>query len=372
MAPAGRPRKPENRDLAPGVYRRTRKGKTRYYDSAGRALGTDRDRAALSVAEDAVQFAELAGIGTWQHASLDYRRSMERGEQPLAHSSVLIYKSALNTLDKFFGAKRLDDIRPLHIGTMMRETRAQPEKGNRLLAVISNVWRHARRLGFTETLDPAAGIGKHRIVRAKRHVEDAWLAAIAAEGDQVLRDYIALAITAGPRVRDCLALRRENVVGDELQLVARKNGQPVRLRMAGDLKRVVDELLTRPRKVSGPYLIQTPAGRAVSYEMIKERWNAARDAAQAKDPSIPHLTPMSTRRKSATDEQDGAQDRLGHKREDTTRRHYIARARLADGGVLPAGILDENPNREPHSHVDESAETFGQTGRKAASDKQAG
>lgn len=338
--PAGRPRKPESRDLPPGVYRRVRGGKARYYDADGKALGSDKARAALSVAQRAADI--ILAPGTWRHASNEYRLWMDSPECTLAKQSKSNYVSALKSLDKVFGVMALHEIRPSHVGAIMRETRSQPSKGNMLKAVISSVWKLARSWGYTDSLNPAEGIPAHRIAVKMTAVEDDWVRAVAEHGDQVLRDYIALALVAGPRVVDCLELQRSNVVGDELQLLATKNRVGIRIAIEGDLRRVLDDLLTRQRKVSGPYLIQTNTGRRVTYGMIRHRWGKALAAAKAADPSVPHFTPRSMRSKSATDAPDDAQARLGHTRETMTKKHYIKRAKLAGPGVLPDGILVKN------------------------------
>lgn len=281
-------------------------------------------------------------IGTWRNASKSYREWMDSPECDLKPKTIEGYRKILAKLDAVFGAALLDDIKPVTIGTLLRETRSQPTWGNHLVVGVSVVWKHARRNGLTEALNPTAGLGKHKVRARDIDVQDEWVAALARHGDQILRDWLALELVAGQRVNDTLGLRRDHIVGDELRPPNNKTGKPVRIKIDGDLKRVLDELTSRPRKVSGPWLIQTDTGRPVSYWMLDNRWRDAMAKARAEDPTIQHFQMRDLRAKSATDAPDTAQARLGHTSARMTEKHYLRSIPLADGGVLPGGILDQN------------------------------
>lgn len=343
MAPAGRPRAARNRDLPPGVYRRVRGGKARYYDAEGRALGPNKAQAAQEISR---RMADPIGKtpGTWRHASADYRAWLDdpRSDCTLAAKSRENYRKVLRKLDEVFGPSLLAEIKPVNIGAILRATRDQPQWGNHLVVGVSVVWRHALRNGLTDAPNPTAGLGKHKTRARTNRAPGEWLARIAQAGDQVLRDWIALELVAGQRVSDTLALRRDHIVGDELRPPNTKTDKPIRIAIEGDLRRVVDALLSRPRKVSGPWLVQTPTGRQVTYWMLDRRWRAARAAVLLEHPDMPAFQMRDLRAENATVAPETAQARLGHTSRRMTEKHYLRDVPLADSGVLPDGILDQN------------------------------
>lgn len=340
MAPAGRPRAGKNRDLPPGLYRRTRGGKTRYYDAQGKALGSDKSRA---IAEILRRHADPLGqtAGTWRNATKLYREWMDGPACELKPKTITGYLKALSVLDRVFGAALLDEIKPATIGAIKREMADRQRWCNALITMISGVWKFAHENGLTDAPNPTREIKKYPSRARDIEVTDAMVQALAKHGDQLLRDWIALELVAGQRVSDTLELRRDHIVGDELQPPNNKTGKPIRIKVEGDLKRVIDELVSRPRKVSGPWLIQTNTGRPATYWMIQIRWDAALRKAKEEDPALPHFQRRDLRAKSATDAPDDAQARLGHTSERMTRRHYLRSAKLAGGGTLPDGILEE-------------------------------
>lgn len=346
MSPPGRPRKPENRDLPPGVYRRARGGKPRFYDAGGKALGGDKTRAALEIAQREADPVALA-IGTWRNASKHYREWMDSPQCQLAKKTRSNYGKALKTLDAVFGTTRLDEIRPVHLGAIRRELATKPTWAAHLITMVSIVWKHAHSFGLTDAPNPAREITKPARPPREVHVTDDMIRALAAHGDQVLRDWIALELVAGQRVSDTLVLRRDHIVDDELRPPNSKTKKPIRIQINGDLRAVIDELIQRPRKVSGPWLVQTNTGRQVTYDMIVRRWGEALRKAKEADPTLPHFQRRDLRAKSATDAPETAQARLGHTSDKMTQRHYLRVAPLAQGGVLPAGILVENSPEEP-------------------------
>lgn len=337
--PAGRPRKPENRALPPGVYARTRKGRTRYYDAAGRALGANLRHAALTVAQRAVESEYTAA--TWAGASRAYREHItaQRAAGAIGEHTIVAYRKHLDALDGALGAAKLADLRALHVRQILAATEDRRHWQAALLGAFRRVWARAVFTGLTERQDPSTGISLGKLPARDVIVTDAMLMAVAAQGDQVVRDWCRLSVVCGQRVSDVLLLTRAHIVGDELRPPNSKTERPVRIAIEGDLKIVIDELLTRPRRVSGPYLIQTDRGRPLTYSALAQRFDRAAAKARALDPSLPHFQRRDLRAKSATDEPDTAQARLGHASKAMTDRHYIrdpwADVPLAKPGRLP-------------------------------------
>jgi integrase len=330
--PAGRPRKQPNRHLPVGVYARTRSGRTRYYDKHGHSLGTDPRKAALIVAQRAVleDFTE----STWAGASKKYRTRMEarHAAGELSQQTVIAYRKLLDRLDSALGSVRLADIRTLHVNQMMHRTEDRPAWASQLLMMFRQVWQRAIATGLIERADPSHGIKPPAVLARKVVVTPAMFDAVHAQADQVVRDWMRLSAVAGQRVSDILELRREHIVGSELRPPNTKTKEPVRIALEGDLKVVVDELLSRPRKVAGPWLIQNERGQRVTMSALGQRWDKAYHKAREADPAMPAFQRRDLRAMSATSEQTTAQARLGHVSGAMTRRHYI---RETDWSAVP-------------------------------------
>lgn len=332
---AGRPRKTENRSLPSGVYARTRGGKVRYYDKHGHALGTNVKQAALVVAQRAAGPQYTAG--TWKGASDAFRRMIDDPppNRALSEHTRRNYRKHLTVLDNTFGPARLDDLRASHIRQILSATEDRPYWSAALLKLFRVVWARAHEIGLTERADPSDGVRMPRTPPRTQVVTDEMLMAVAAHGDQIVRDWCRLSVVCGQRVSDVLILTRQHILGDELHPPNTKTQKPIRIAITGDLKVVLDELLTRPRKVSGPWLIQTERGRPVTYTMLAKRFDVAAKAARAADPTLPHFQRRDLRAKSATDEPGTAQARLGHTSATMTARHYLRDIPLAQPGRLP-------------------------------------
>jgi integrase len=340
MAPAGRPRRPDRRNLPPGVYARTRNGTTRYYDAQGRALGTDLRRAALTIAQRASDDAQAA-TATWSAASTQYRTHIDAQHLAgaLSDETVKAYRKHLTRWDETLGGTRLDALRPMHVRMMLSRMDDRPHWQQAMLGTLRRVWARAIHVGLTERTDPSAGVSLGKLPARTVLVTDEMLMAVAAHGDQVVRDWCRLAVVCGQRVSDVLRLTRAHIIGDELRPPNTKTGRRVRIAIEGDLRAVLDELTTRPRRVSGPHLIQTEDGRPLTYSAFAQRFDRAARAAREADPSLPRFQRRDVRAKSATDEPADAQARLGHTSAAMTRRHYIrdpwADVPLARPGRLP-------------------------------------
>jgi integrase len=340
--PPGRPRKSANRQLPVGVYARTRNGRTRYYDKHGHSLGPDVRKAALLVAQRAL--TEDYTEATWAGASKRYREYVERKHKngEIGEHTIKAYRKHLDRLDEGFGAVRLDAIRTVDIRKMVTAAEETRAWALALLGAFRRVWQRAIQTGLIERADPSHGISVEKPKARTVVVTDAMLLAVAEQGDQVVRDWARLTVVCGQRVSDVLVLTRAHIVGDELRPPNSKTHEPIRIALTGDLKVVVDELLTRPRRVTGPWLVQNERGGKVTYSALSQRWDKAYRKARELDPRLPAFQRRDLRAKSATDEQATAQARLGHKSRAMTERHYIREVDwnnvpLAMPGRLPRG-----------------------------------
>jgi integrase len=322
------------------VYARTRNGTTRLYDKHGHSLGTDARKAALIVAQRAI--AQDFTESTWAGASKKYRTHMEGqlAAGKIGTHTATAYRKHLERLEDGFGNMRMDAIRTFHVRMMLTAAEDTPAWAAALLGAFRRVWQRAIATGLTERADPSAGLKAEGAPARTVVVTDAMVQAVAAHGDQVVRDWLDLSMACGQRVSDVLSLTRAHIVGDELRPPNTKTKNPIRVSIDGDLKVVIDRLLTRPRKVAGPWLIQGERGQRISYSALSQRWDKAYRKAREADPSMPAFQRRDLRAKSATDTQDTAQARLGHVSPAMTRKHYVREVDwnevpLAKPGRLP-------------------------------------
>jgi hypothetical protein len=113
--------------------------------------------------------------------------------------------------------------------------------------------------------------------------------AVYEQADQVLRDWLNLDIVIGQRVSDVLLLQRTHIISQGrmrfLELNSGKTGTMGVMKITGDLAPIIDEMIARPRKVTGRWLIQTNNGQRVTHSMLRDRFDEARAKAKQKEES---------------------------------------------------------------------------------------
>lgn len=315
-----RPRNPANADLPPRVQAvRGKRGTVRYYYRAagGRKipLGTDANRMRVEWAR-----IENAGTtpGTFRAAWLAF---IDARSPKLSPRTRKDYAACAVPLLAVFGPHPLEAIQPHHVARYMDERgKAAPVRANREKALLSAIWNWSRGRGITSQPNPCAGVHRHPEKARGRYVRHDELAAILTHASPILVDAIRLSYLTGQRTGDVLKSRRQDVQDGALCFRQGKTGTMVRVRLEGALAAVVEEILTRPRPVTGQWLVQDEAGQPVGYWRLRALFDRARKAAgldfQFRD----------LRAKAGTDKRresgwDAAQLLLGHLDPSTTRRY---------------------------------------------------
>lgn len=158
------------------------------------------------------------------------------------------------------------------------KARGGKTQGNREMAVLSIIWNWARLDGLTELPFPAAGMERSRWKNKEKprrfRVSDEMFSAVYVEGDQVLQDCMDLASATAMRLTDCRVILLPK--GDVLCLTANKTGKDADFDLS--LSKVLPDLLARRRSVKTTclMLLVTPNGRAISQNMLRDRWDRAR------------------------------------------------------------------------------------------------
>jgi integrase len=240
------------------------------------------------------------------------------------------YKRALGNLSLAFSAFALEQIEPRHVKEYIRK---RSKKGAAMFEkrVLSAVFNWARGEGHTSAPNPCRDIRFSQAekklfqpAKPKQAVPEAVFWATYERGDDVLKDAMDLAHLTGQRPSDLLKARRADIQDGIWTVVQQKTGTTVRIKVEGELKDVLERILTRPRKVQSVYIIADKRGQRVLYSALNRRHREARGESKWQFREI--------RAKTATDSNDlkSAQELLGHANEQTTATIY----RRSKGGAV--------------------------------------
>jgi integrase len=311
-------------DGPPRMSRRPRKrgGFNYYYQAAGKKTPLGQNLVAAKA-----EWARLeAGTVAWTFPRVagEYRKLFSGFKL----STRRHYETALRNLEGTFRKFTLEQIKPHHIKTYIRQ---RTKKGAAMFEkrVLSAVWSWAAGEGYTHAPNPCRGITFTKAERAtiapkqpRQYVTDAMFDAVWAAGDDILRDAMDLALHTGQRPGDILNARRQDIAEGVLWFTQEKTDARVGVRIKGELAVVVERILARRRP--SMFLISDRRGQRVRYNALNERFVAARGDATWQ---FRHI-----RRKASSDSPDlkRAQELLGHANETTTAVHYRDRGLIVD------------------------------------------
>lgn len=293
-----------------------------YYQAGGKQIPLGSNR--VTALEE---WARLEAGGTesalWPIVSALYRKAVY---PTVSVSTREHYQTALKNLDSFFRRFTLEQVEPQDVKNYMRQ---RTKKGAAVFEkrVGSAFFNWAREEGHTKAPNPFHGVKFSKAEkkgyptgRRIRYVTDAEYKAVWSAGDAILQDAMDLAYRTGQRPGDLLRARRQDIVAElidgepvrVLWVTQEKTGATVGIKVVGELARVVERILTRPRAVSSVYLIADRRGQRVLYNALNDRFVKARGEATWQFRDI--------RAKTSTDMPDlkKAQLLLGHATETTT------------------------------------------------------
>jgi hypothetical protein len=321
--------------------RRRKNGKVTtyyFYDRRGTgepdiALGTDYDKALAKwkeIHEDGPRVS-----GTIEEGFRAWEADEEEGLPKYENKDTRrMYAKALRFLRLVFGAASWDAVKLSHLTAYLKKRTAKTQ-ANREMATFSIVWNYSRRAGLTDLPWPAAGMEKSKWKNDERarkfEVTDDLFEAVYYAGDQVLQDAMDLSTATGMRLTDVRTVVLPP--SDVLRLKASKTGKAADFDLS--LSSVLPELVRRRRALKADHLmlLSTPTGRPVSYEMLRDRYEYAREIAadNAHHAGFPelaeHIRAMYLRdmRKRASDlagTDEEASKLLQHSSIGLTRKHY--------------------------------------------------
>jgi integrase len=297
-----------------------------YNNQSGRAKDAPRSKIKLSEnrAEAMRMYAEIEGkelpeemqtvSAAWEFFET-HPRGLEYLREPRTQKD---YRMSWKLLAPVFGACMWQEISRVDAVKYL-DNRKSKGQGNKEIKLLSLLWDFALNRGLTRTANPLLRMEYNRLKPRDRYITDGEYKAIMLAGDVVLRDAMQLAYLTGQRPSDVLRLTWRDVTERDGKIFVlceqAKTKKSVEVEAKADLVAFLDVLCNRP--VAAIKLIITPTGRPVSLGMIQDRFKPAAKAAGVKDAHFADL-----RAKSASDEQGGATERLGHATEAITKRIY--------------------------------------------------
>lgn len=298
------------------------------------ALGSDYEEALKKWHELHERAPRIAGT------LLEAFEAWEREALPAYESAVTRrnYAQNLKQLKAAFGKAGWQQVDFPGLKGYLRARTAKTQ-ANRELSLLQVIWNWARGERYTLLPWPAAGMERSRwknVEQAREfEVTDELFAAVYAEGDQVLRDCMDLASATGMRLTDCRTIVLPR--GDVLHLKASKTGKKADFDVS--LSDVLPELVARRRALAADHLmlLSTPAGKAVTATMLRDRYEMARERAAVKaylanDDDFGrairamYLRDMRKRAADLADSDIAAQELLQHSSAGLTRKHYRTKA----------------------------------------------
>lgn len=215
----------------------------------------------------------------------DYEEKIIPGLKPGTQKD---YLKGLKQLRKAFELAPIKAISP-HVIAQYRDVRTAKVRANRELALLSSIFTFAREWGLTDKANPCAGLRRNKETPCDFYAGETVWDAVYAQAPGELRDAMDLAYLTGQRPSDVLKAST-NDLGNGFLLVGQgKTEKRLRIRLhdgtdASALSTFLDTLLER-KALAGirtSSLITNQAGLKMSYPMLRNRWDEAREKAATK------------------------------------------------------------------------------------------
>ncbi|WLH87872.1 tyrosine-type recombinase/integrase [Pseudomonas sp. FP453] len=335
------------RDLPPRMIQRCRKRKSGkiwigYYYDGRDAEGNRKEIPLGSDLDDAkVEWAHLERKAVPSPAHLMDRlfEEYEKKVMPkLTKGTQDDYQKGLRQLKKAFTGAPLDAMTPQVIA-QYRDARKAKVRANREIALLSTMFTFAREWGLTDRANPCFGLRRNKETPRDYYAGEIVWNAVYDQAPQELKDAMDLAYLTGQRPADVLKVATTDLNAGFLMVKQGKTSKKLRLRLEDEgvqsgLSTFIDDLQER-RAIKGiktSRLITNTSGLRMSQQMLRNRWDEARENAAIKagadgDSALAALIRQfqfkDIRPKAASEIELGHASRLlGHSTEEMTKKVY--------------------------------------------------
>jgi integrase len=275
------------------------------------ALGKDLNQARLQWAELENEFVKEDD----KTFSVILRRYMKEVIPTLKSHTQRDYTQYSVLLDAVFGHIVIDKIRPKDIAQYVQQRgESSKVRANREKALFSTIYNHARAWGYTDLTNPCIGIKGFKEKPRDRYVSDDEYLAVWSVAHPTVQDAMDLALCTGQRPADVLKIEISHIADGYLMISQNKTGKKLRIAIKGDLKVIIERIMSKRRDKINSGLLQDLDGRKLTYFALRSRFDKARETAKV------NFQFRDLRAKAATDTNDlaHAQKLLGHKNRSTT------------------------------------------------------
>lgn len=336
-----------NRDLPPRMIRRRQKRKNGtiwigYYYNGRDAEGKRKEIPLGSDLDDAkVEWARLERKAVPSPAHLIDRlfEEYEKKVMPkLTKGTQDDYQKGLRQLKKAFTGAPLDAMTP-QIIAQYRDARKAKVRANREIALLSTMFTFAREWGLTDKANPCFGLRRNKETPRDYYAGEIVWNAVYDQAPQELKDAMDLAYLTGQRPADVLKVATTDLNAGFLMVKQGKTSKKLRLRLEDEgvqsgLSAFIDDLQERRalKGIKTSRLITNTSGLRMSQQMLRNRWDEARENAAIKagadgDSALAVLIRQfqfkDIRPKAASEIELGHASRLlGHSTEEMTKKVY--------------------------------------------------
>lgn len=314
-------------------------GKTYYYYEIGGKprkeipLGTDYGLAIAQYAEH----EQSREANKAKHQTITFRYVSERYVVDIvptkAPSTQKDNMRELKNLLAFFDdpPAPLDAIKPKHVRQYLNWRKSAPVRANREKALLSHIWNFAREHGYTDLENPCAGVRGYREKGRDVYIEDNMYQRVYQHAEAGLQDLMDLIYLTGQRVTNALLVDERDIRGGVLHIYQGKTNKKLRIEITGELKQLIKRIKSRKASmtVRSTQLIVDEDGKAMTYSMVRSRFDKARESAGVKKNEF-QMRDLRAKAGTDTAESSGnilqARDQLGHSSVVMTE-HYIRNRR---------------------------------------------
>lgn len=227
----------------------------------------------------------------------------------------------LDILVRDFGKARPADVKSSHVAAFL-DAYPSPIQANRIIALLSHVYKKAIRWGLAET-NPCRGVERNPDKQRKVYVESDVFWQAWKDAPPRLQLAMELAYLTGQRQADLLRLRWSDCRDDGVYFTQGKTGNQVILDWSEWLRDILARCREAQSAATGFYVLADDRGQRVTSSGFQTAWQRFMrnrpDRFQFRD----------IRKKSGNDGLTGAH--LGHKDERTLRDWYLLKPKHVQG-----------------------------------------
>lgn len=236
------------------------------------------------------------------------------------------YKSnqrEIGNLRAVFGHMRPDEVTPPDIYAYM-DKREAPVRANREKALLSHVYSYAIRWGVAKD-NPCRHVKRNPEKPRDRYVEDWELEAFKSLASDFLRNYVDFKYLTGMRKGDILRLRLDALTDEGIAVAQSKTGKRLVYLWDDRLRQAVEHIKAMWRPIRGLHLFCNRKGQPYTSSGFDSIWQRVMAKAVTSAVLKERFTEHDIRGKTATDDPEHAQRRLGHKTRAMTDRYIKVR-----------------------------------------------